>query len=218
MGAKSILVVGAHADDMELGCGGFVASIIAKGSSVTSLVMTGSPSTDHEGRVWRDNDSASRSSRAAAKVLGGVTVRFLDFDDMAVPYNRKSIHDVNRVIDEIQPDLIITHWVGDSNSDHSNTSRTVITAARRHKNVLSMEPPLSKLNVGGVFPGCVFATFGEDVLAMKLEAIRCHSSEMPRLALGNGFEQHGRRNRLHGSQAGAYAAELFTPIQITWSP
>ena len=51
MARKNILAVGAHADDVEIGCGGTIASHIKNGDRVIILIMTESFFTNYNGGI-----------------------------------------------------------------------------------------------------------------------------------------------------------------------
>ena len=66
----TILAIGAHGDDIELACGGSLAKAISKGHQVIMVVVTGKDSKDHKNVSIRDNGSAEKEAKAAAKILG----------------------------------------------------------------------------------------------------------------------------------------------------
>src|SRR5208282_335532 len=66
----NILVVVAHHDDLEIGCGGSIAKLIAAGNRVTCLVMTNSEYSSAQGVVIRRREDAAAESILAARTLG----------------------------------------------------------------------------------------------------------------------------------------------------
>ena len=66
----NILAIGAHYDDIELGCGGTLAKHISKGDKVIVFVATVSGFKDHKGKLVRSNEIAEREGIQAMKVLG----------------------------------------------------------------------------------------------------------------------------------------------------
>lgn len=68
---KGILAIGAHPDDIELGCGASLARLAQKGIYIAAVVMTtGNSGTD--GIIDRHEES-----RNALKILGGATKLFI---------------------------------------------------------------------------------------------------------------------------------------------
>lgn len=53
MTKRNVLAVGAHADDIEIGCGGVVAKHVKNGDNVYMLVMTTPEYFNYDGRVLR---------------------------------------------------------------------------------------------------------------------------------------------------------------------
>ena len=53
MAGKNVLAVGAHADDVEIGCGGTVALHARNGDNVIILIMAESSYTYYDGTVLR---------------------------------------------------------------------------------------------------------------------------------------------------------------------
>lgn len=75
--SRVILAVGAHPDDIELGCGGTLCRAAELGARVIAVFLTRELSGDAEIRM--------RESRDALKVLGVKEVFFGDFPDTEIP-------------------------------------------------------------------------------------------------------------------------------------
>jgi len=67
---RNILAVGAHADDVEIGCGGTVAAHVQKGDQVILLVMTESSYTYYDGTVLRTVEEGDAEEKYASDILG----------------------------------------------------------------------------------------------------------------------------------------------------
>ncbi|MBT4121542.1 PIG-L family deacetylase, partial [bacterium] len=67
---KSVLAIGAHFDDIELGCGGTVARHVSNGDNVIMLVLTDSAYYNYDGTPVRTVEVAKQEGEDAAKVLG----------------------------------------------------------------------------------------------------------------------------------------------------
>jgi N-acetylglucosamine malate deacetylase 1 len=76
---QKILAIGAHCDDIELGCGGTLARHVTRGDSVTCLILTRSGYRNPKGELVRADETAEAEARAASKVLGGEGLRFARF-------------------------------------------------------------------------------------------------------------------------------------------
>lgn len=78
-----VMVIGAHPDDMEFGCGGAVAKLAAAGKEITLLLLTSGDkgSHDHTLRPDRLADRREHEQRAANQALGVGDVIFLRHPD-----------------------------------------------------------------------------------------------------------------------------------------
>ena len=65
----NILAIGAHFDDIELGCGGALAKHVANGDNVYAYVATKSGFTNHQNIEIRSNDIATKEGENAMKVF-----------------------------------------------------------------------------------------------------------------------------------------------------
>jgi LmbE family N-acetylglucosaminyl deacetylase len=94
-----ILAVGAHPDDIELGCAGTLLAHRARGDEVSLLVMTTGEQGPQAAR------SRVREQEDAARILGA-ELHWGGFPDGAVPDSREAIQAVERVIEDCGAGLI----------------------------------------------------------------------------------------------------------------
>jgi len=211
-GVRSVVAIGAHADDLELGCFGTLAVLRDLGARLTLVVMTTTPSVDHQGRVFRPE--GARDAMTGAKVLGVEDTVLLPFRNNQVPYSQESIQELNRVFDDRRADLILTHWTGDNQQDHQNTASAVISAARHYHNIWMFEPPPGRPAVVSTpFRPLVYVDISQH-LDLKLRAIASHTGEYERLGGDRFFKQWEWRARLRGAEIRAAAAETFEPVKL----
>lgn len=211
-GIRSVVAVGAHADDLELGCFGTLALLRDLGAHITLVVMTTTPSVDHFGRTFRPE--GGRDVLEGAKVLGTTDAVLLPFQNNEVPYSKDSIQPLNRVFDDRNADLIITHWMEDNQQDHQNTAKAVISAARHYQNILMFEPQPGRPPVSTTpFRPSVYVDISR-YLELKLRGIRAHKDEYERLGGDRFFAQWEWRARLRGAEVRTEAAEGFEPVKL----
>ncbi len=105
------LAIGAHPDDIEIGCGGTLAKWAAAGAQIHHLVLT-----DGSKGTWdRDRDIASlvaarqEEQREAARLLGGGEVRFLDRPDGELRNTIREQWEVSRFIRQLRPTVVLAH-------------------------------------------------------------------------------------------------------------
>jgi LmbE family N-acetylglucosaminyl deacetylase len=66
----NILAIGAHFDDVELGCSGALAKHVVNGDNVYVFVATVSGFTNEDGHVIRSNETALKEAQDAMKIIG----------------------------------------------------------------------------------------------------------------------------------------------------
>lgn len=160
-----VLAIGAHPDDVELGCGATLARASAEGAAVTMLVLT-------DGGLGPTGHDPRHLEQAQAAALLGAELRWGGFADGRLRHGTELVDVISRVLDEAQPDLVLTHAAQDSHQDHVATAAATVAAARRHAQVLHYESPSTL-----AFLPTVFADVAGHVEA-KLGALRCHLSQV----------------------------------------
>lgn len=131
---KTILVIVAHADDMEYFAGGTVAKLASWGNTVFEVITTNS----EKGSVIIEDKALLKATRheeakIAAKILGVKEVFFLDYPDgelLSFPFNEIREKFI-RLIRKIKPDILITfdpsaHY--DSHQDHRVVGQVALEA------------------------------------------------------------------------------------------
>jgi LmbE family N-acetylglucosaminyl deacetylase len=129
-----LLCLGAHSDDLEIGCAGTVMQLLREGrvAKVTWVVLSGTPERAREAR------------RAAGRILGrrpAVRVVQRAFRDGFFPYLAVPIKEFfEELKHEVQPDLIFTHYREDRHQDHRLVNELTYNTFRDHL-VLEYEIP-----------------------------------------------------------------------------
>lgn len=208
---RNILAVGAHPDDIEIGCGGTIAHHIKRGDNVYMLIMAKPFYTDYNGRVLRSKREGGIEQRKAAKVLGAKLIN-LGFKEKSVPYSFKSVEAVNKIIDRRKIDTIYTHWIHDTHQDHRRTAQSVFSAARYVKNILMYEPeyPAGRSYTG--FRNQYYVDITQ-TFKTKMEALKQYKSQIKKY--GKDFlEATEARARHRGYQTQARYAECFEVLRM----
>lgn len=126
--SRTILCVVAHPDDESLGPGGALAKWVAAGDTV----YVGALTNGMQGRDYDDLDRLKQYRQAVTGVLSCKAFMPLSFPDQqleTVPLT-DLIGAIDEWREEVDPDLVITHWPGDLNLDHAVTHRATVTACR----------------------------------------------------------------------------------------
>jgi LmbE family N-acetylglucosaminyl deacetylase len=125
-GGYELLCLGAHSDDLEIGCSGTVLRLLAELpiARITWVVLSGNPARAKEAR------------RGARRVLGqhrGARVIQQTFRDGFFPYVAVPIKEFfERLKREVHPDLILTHYREDRHQDHRLVSELTYNTFREH--------------------------------------------------------------------------------------
>ena len=133
-GSLKLLCLGAHADDIEIGCGGTVLRLAAEMPDlvVRWIVFSGAGPREVEAR----NSAASFLENVAVK-----QIEVLQFRDGYFPFQGAAIKDRFEVIKcEFDPSLVLTHWQGDAHQDHRLVAELTHNTFRDHL-VLEYEIP-----------------------------------------------------------------------------
>ena len=124
--AKRILALGAHSDDIEIGCGGTLLRLIAEGRSLEVLWVVFSAPSERAAEA-RSSAQAFLEGVATAKVV----VR--DYRDGFLPYSGSAVKDEFEALKrEFSPDLVFTHYREDRHQDHRLVSDLTWNTWRDH--------------------------------------------------------------------------------------
>ena len=118
----NILAVGAHYDDVELGCSGTIINHVRKGDNVTVLVLTNSGYADPNGNIVRTDDEALEEGRAAAAIMGAELLT-LNYKTFFLQFNEEVTLYLNRLIKDRNIDTVYSHWIHDLHRDHQCAGR-----------------------------------------------------------------------------------------------
>lgn len=156
-----VLCLGAHADDIEIGCGGTLLRLLSERPNVhvTWVVFSGA------------GERQGEAEAGAAHFLEGAASRRVmvqKFRDGYFPWQGAEIKDcLESVKRETDPDLIFTHCRDDRHQDHRVISDLTWNTWRRHL-VLEYEIPKYDGDLGA--PNC-FVPLSEEISARKAALI-----------------------------------------------
>lgn len=106
---KILLAVGAHPDDIDIGCSGTVAKYISEGHEVFYLILTdgskGSEDTNISNRELIK--TRQEEQQKAADILGVSKVFFLDFIDGELQNTSKLRRQIVKIIRQLNPHTVI---------------------------------------------------------------------------------------------------------------
>jgi LmbE family N-acetylglucosaminyl deacetylase len=133
----NILAIGAHPDDIELGCGGLLIKASREGHSVFMYTLT-------RGGASGEPRERTEELKRSAKFIGAKDLQIDDFEDTKLTPGPELINHIESYIHVADPDIIITHSQKDVHHDHRAIATATIEAGRASSNILSYEIPLTK--------------------------------------------------------------------------
>jgi LmbE family N-acetylglucosaminyl deacetylase len=166
----NILAIGAHPDDVELGCGGLLIKAARQGHDVFIYTLT-------RGGASGDPKQRSDELRRSAQFIGAKHLWIDNFEDSKLNVTTDLINHIEYFIDKANPDLILTHSHGDIHHDHRAIASATVEAARFNSNILSYEIPLTRN-----FDPKIFYDIS-DVVYEKVELIEIFWSQQSKLYL-----------------------------------
>jgi len=139
MGKKVILAIGAHPDDIELGCGGVIKRHILMGDDVHYIVAT-------NGEKGGNEQKRIIEAKKAAKMMGTKSIEFLNLPDTLILHDGNTVERLDNVIKKRSPSIVYVHSLNDYHQDHSNIAKSAISASRNMRNsILCYEAPSTTL-------------------------------------------------------------------------
>lgn len=127
-----VLVVCAHPDDEVLGVGGTLLKHVKNGDEVYTLILgDGETSRDNNNIAKRNNQAQQVADFAGFKKLFTENLADNKFDSIAL---LDIVKKIEKVINEVKPTIIYTHFSNDLNVDHQITFKAILTACRPQPN------------------------------------------------------------------------------------
>ncbi|GAA2173579.1 hypothetical protein GCM10009846_16150 [Agrococcus versicolor] len=161
---RSILAVGAHPDDVEIGVGGTLAAHAAAGDAITVLTLS-------RGARGGVADERQHEALASAELIGA-RLFLEDLVDTHIPATDPTVGIIERVVAASQPDVVYTHSSHDRHQDHRAVHEATLIATRGVAEVACYQSPSSTID----FRPSRFVTIDEHVDA-KLALLECFASQ-----------------------------------------
>jgi LmbE family N-acetylglucosaminyl deacetylase len=198
----NVLAIGAHPDDIELGCGAALLAHRRRGDEVSLLVMT----TGEQGP--QDARSRVREQEDAAALLGA-GLFWGGFKDGSIPDGRDTVIAIEEVLAATGAQVVYTHAPRDTHQDHRATATATVAACRRANRILHYEAPTSS----GFAPSLFVDVAG--LVEAKLDLIRAHFSQVLKNGLVD-LEAIEALARYRGFAARKRFAEGFEIERFVW--
>jgi len=163
-----VLCLAAHCDDVEIGCGGLLATLRAARPQVRVTAVM----------FCSDGIRRRESESALTKLAGGkagLDLRFFEFRDGFFPADWSTIKEcVVSLRANCDPDLVLTHWEQDRHQDHRILCELTWNTFRDH---LILEYEIPKWD-GDLGRPAVYVPLAADVAQYKVATLmECFASQ-----------------------------------------
>jgi LmbE family N-acetylglucosaminyl deacetylase len=169
-GVLSVLAIGAHPDDIEIGSGGTLLNLAATEPELQLryVVLTGAPNRQLE----------SRNAAHAFVPRGDLTIDLLDLPEGRLPSAWREVKDaLESVRQSCSPDLILAPSAADAHQDHRTIGEIIPTVFRDH---LSLSYEIPKWD-GDISRPTVYIPMSAEVARRKVELLhKCFPSQQGR--------------------------------------
>lgn len=199
-GPLRVLALGAHPDDIEIGCGGTLLRMADRpGTSLRGAILTGSP------------ERAAESAAALPAFCPGAVLESGTLPDGRLPGHWSEVKEyLHDLAGRFEPDLVLCPRVDDAHQDHRLVGRLASTVWR---DVLILQYEIPKWD-GDLRPPTHYVPLSEDQARRKVDLLNTHyASQLDRdwwddeLFLG--------LMRLRGVECKSRYAEAFHAAKVT---
>ncbi|MEM7606653.1 MAG: PIG-L family deacetylase [Myxococcota bacterium] len=169
LSTPSVLAVGAHPDDFEIGCGGQLLRHAAMGHNIVALVVS-------SGEAGGARAARRREAAIAVRRLGGTLIMH-DLPDTKIPPDGRTIEVISEAIRTHNPVAVYTHSRHDNHQDHRAVHQATLVASRAVPNVFCYQSPSTTVEFQPLF----FAPIDTEIEG-KLALIDCYRSQVRKCA------------------------------------
>ena len=222
---KKVLVIAAHPDDEVLGVGGTIAKLSAEGVDCHLLIVT-----DGSSSQYRDSDNLHEiieakklETKGCADLLGFKSIHYGELPDMMLDRTPHIVVNqvIEKVIDEVQPDTVFTHFWGDVNKDHQEVYKSTLVAVRPVMGQVVRElycyrVPSSTEWTPNKADTMFMANFFVDIekiAEQKYKAFACYSTELREYPHPRSVQYLREADKAVGLRVGLMAAEEFVMLR-----
>jgi LmbE family N-acetylglucosaminyl deacetylase len=201
-----LVVLGAHPDDPESGCGGLAVNCVRAGHEVVFTYAT----AYREGRRFFDRperEVRTEEAREACGVIGARAVVW-EYAHGGIDVNQDNTLRVKAYLQEERPDILLAHWPIDTHYDHRCVGTLALSSF--------LDPEVDfEFYFYEVMTGLQSMSFNPthyvditEVADIKRSALLCHKSQDPEKV----WRDHEHMHRFRGRECGVERAEAFLKL------
>jgi len=222
--AVDVLAIGSHPDDIEISCGGTVASLVKQGYNVAIADVT-----EGEMGTRGTKDIRAKEAQRAAKILGVSSRHNLEIPDSNIEISQANIVKLVSLIRELQPKILLIPHSVERHPDHVHThilckeawfyaGLTKLATKRNGKVQAAYRPDSYFEYMQWHHFTPTFIVNISDSFATKMESIRAHASQFhnpkskepqTRLSRPDFFDRVETDDKFYGQRIGVQYGEPF---------
>ncbi len=201
---KNVLAIGAHPDDIEIGCGGTLAKFAEEGHHVSLFVVS-------DGSAGGTKALRKEEQEKAAQLIPAKNLYWGNYKDTEIIVSKEIISHFETIIHQAKPDVILVNNPEDTHQDHRHLAQITISATRYIKNVLFYETPTSTN-----FQPNVYVKLNARLLKTKHELLMAHHSQINKTNIANLsiIDVATSNAQFRGTQGRVKYAEAFKPLRF----
>lgn len=214
----------AHADDIELSCGGTIATMVKQGRRVGIVDLTRG-----EMGTRGTPETRKRESSAAARILGAAFREQLDFGDGGLRDGREEELEIIRVVRRWRPEVVFAPWPDERHPDHTRAGKLITEASfyaglRQLKTKLpAHRPQVVVYYLQNYLPPLSFVVDVTEAWPTKMKAIQAYKSQFfnpkskePRTFIAE--ERFLHMIEARGGHFGALIGAMYGEAYVTKQP
>ncbi|SHO42674.1 LmbE family protein [Nitrosotalea sinensis] len=174
----NVLAVGAHWDDIELGCGLTLKKLKEKGHDVFTIVVCSS----NYGKNMEEGMKEEEALEGGLRSFQSIGARYIATPkepNSNLAYNRKIMQVLEDAANKNKIDLVFTHWFGDVNTDHRAVWEISRTSFRNVKNFIMYQSNSYSDHVN-IFTPNLFFSYDEKDRRFKEQLLSQYATEWAR--------------------------------------
>lgn len=194
---NNVIFIGAHPDDIELGCGGTVTKHLELGDEVFILIMTNGEQGNHPSNREECLNSLKTLGLKESNLIFG------NFPDGYLPDNRDVVKFIEEHLNKLNITKVYTHDPNDRHQDHRNCSKSVSSAARKIPELILFQGYSTNV----FFEPHYFIELSEEHLKKKIDALSCYKTQIAKGCINLRFIEN--LALVNGGMGNAGYAEAF---------
>lgn len=210
---SNILFIGAHPDDIEIGCGGAIIEHIKNGDNVFALIATNGEQGLNEAKKGYNRLEETANALKFSGIKDSNLICLHLSDTMLWKERKLLLDSLEKAFEKYDIDRVYTHTDKSYHQDHVTVHEETIRSLRNDRkiDILAYE---TNGSTKSTFMPSYFVDIG-DVLETKLDMLNYHKSQMDKFTNNHELIITLAKFRAHQAKLVSYA-EAFEVIRMSW--